>query len=122
MKKALVAMTAVALATLIALPTYAEDAKKADKPKSRQFTGEITAVDAAAKTVTLKNAKGETKTFQADGAKVMTADKPAAELTDLKVGDKVTAQFKEDGDKNIATKIAPPPAKKDKEKKEKEAK
>ncbi|MCG3147392.1 MAG: hypothetical protein PCFJNLEI_00831 [Verrucomicrobiae bacterium] len=118
MKKALFTVVAVAVAAMIALPAYAEEAKKADKPKSRQFTGEITAVDAATKTVALKNAKGEAKTFVAGEAKIATADKAAAELSDLKVGDKVTASYKEDGDKNVATKIGPPAAKKEKKNKE----
>lgn len=119
MKKALFAVVAIALATMFAAPTFAEDAKKADKPKTRQFTGEITAVDAAAKSVTLKNKDGETKTIVVgDKTKIATADKKAAELSDLKAGDRMQANFTEDGDKNVATKIGPPPAPKEKKAKE----
>jgi len=115
MKKALLAVVAVAVAAMFALPSFAEDAKKPEKPKAKQFTGEITAVDVAAKTVSLKNAKGEAKTFAAGDAKVATAAKAAAELSDLKVGDKVVAAYKEEGDKNVATKISPPKEKKPKD-------
>lgn len=120
MKKAALAVIAAIVAVTFALPAFAEDTK-AEKPKKHDFTGEVTAVDAAAKTVTAKNSKDETKTFVADKAKVATGDKKVAELTDLKVGDKVHVSYTEDGGKNIATKIAPPGAAKEKKAKEEKA-
>jgi Cu/Ag efflux protein CusF len=119
MKKALLAVVAVAVATTFALPAFAQDAKKAEKPKVHQFTGEVSAVDAAGKSVTLKNKDGETKVIVLnEKSKVSTADKKAAELTDVKVGDKLVASFTEEGGKNVATRVGPPaPPKKPKEEK-----
>lgn len=129
MKKALLSVVAIALAATFALPAFADEAKKeakkeakAEKAKSHQFTGEITAVDAAAKTVTLKNKKDETKTFAADAAKVATGDKKEASLADLKVGDKVVASYVEEGGKNVASKIGPPAPPKEKKAKEEKPK
>ncbi|MEI6084832.1 MAG: hypothetical protein WCS70_11070 [Verrucomicrobiota bacterium] len=115
MKKAALAVIAAIVAVTFALPAFAEDAKP-EKPKKREFTGEVTAVDAAAKTVTLKNKDGESKTFAAAAAKIATADKKVGELTDLKVGDKVKANYTEEGGKNVASKIAPPAPPKEKKK------
>ena len=106
MKKAAFAVLAAIVAVTFTLPAFAEDAKP-EKPKKHEFTGDVTAVDAVAKTVTIKNKDGE-KTFVAAAAKIATADKKAAELTDVKVGDKVHAVYTEDGGKNVASKIGPP--------------
>ena len=112
MKKFLLSAVTVAVALAFALPLRAEEAKT-EKPKPHQFTGEITKVDAAAKSITLKNSKGEEKTFTlSDKAKVSTKDKEAAELSDLKVGDKVTAHYTEQDGKMMASKINPPVSKK----------
>jgi Cu/Ag efflux protein CusF len=113
MKKSLLSIVALAVALAVALPVRAEDQAKPEKPKQHQFTGEITKVDAAGKSVTLKNSKGEEKTFTlADKAKISTKEKEAAELSDLKVGDKVTAHYTEQDGKNLASKINPPAPKK----------
>ncbi len=81
-----------------AAPAPAE--KKAEKkeaaPKTHQFTGEVTAVDMAAKTLTGKNQKGE-KVF--DIANVKMKAEP-------KVGDKVLVKFVEKDGKNIANSVA----------------
>ena len=116
MKKLALAVIAAAVAVTFALPSFADDAK-AEKPKPHQFTGEITAIDTTAKTVTVKNDKGESKTFTlAATVKIATADKKAAELTDLKVGDKIHTVYTEDGGKDVASKIGPPAAPKEKKK------
>jgi Cu/Ag efflux protein CusF len=122
MKKALLAIVAVAVAATFTLPAFAEDAKKPEKPKAHQFTGEITAVDVAGKSVTLKNKDGETKTVVLnEKSKVATADKKAAELSDLKVGDKVVASFTEEGGKNVALRVGPPAPPKEKKPKAEKA-
>jgi hypothetical protein len=84
--------------------------------------GEITKVEGTS--VSVKNAKAEEKVFAADKAKVHTKGKDASELSDLKVGDKVTVNYTEEAGKNVAHRIAPPdaPKKKDKEKKAEDAK
>jgi len=117
MKKLLLPVVAVAVALAFALPLRAEDQAKPEKPKQHQFTGEIMKVDAAAKSITLKNSKGEEKTFSlTDKAKISTKDKETAELSDLKVGDKVTAHYTEQDGKAMASKINPPVSKKKPEK------
>jgi Cu/Ag efflux protein CusF len=116
MKKLLLSSVAVAVALAFTLPLRAEEAKP-EKPKQHQFTGEITKVDAAAKSISLKNSKGEEKTFTlTDKAKVSTKDKEVAELGDLKVGEKVTAHYTEQDGKDMASKINPPVSKKKTEK------
>ncbi len=118
MKKCLVrAATAVSLITLgltLALPAQAQEKAeqpKAEKPKTHQFTGTIESIDAQTSAVTIKHSvKAETKTFTcAADCKFSTADKKEAALADLKVGDKVTVRYVEDGEKLVAKKIAPPP-------------
>jgi Cu/Ag efflux protein CusF len=122
MKKALFAVVAVAVAASFALPAFAEKEAKSEKSKSLHFVGEVAAVDAAAKTVTIKNQAGDSKTFAADKAKVATAEKKKdADLADLKVGDKVSVSYTEDGGKNVASKIGVPAALKEKKVKEEKA-
>jgi hypothetical protein len=107
----------VAAIVTFAFPVGAAD--KPDKPKRQQFTGAIETVDATAMTVAVKSHK-ETKTFTVnDKTKFSTADKEAAALADLKAGDKVVVIYAADGDKMVASKIAPPKPAVKKEKKEK---
>ena len=108
MKK--VMFVAVLSIVALALPLFAQDApKKEAKAKVHDFTGAITAVDAAKGTVTVKNHKDIEKTFAVtDTAKIATADKAVATLADLKVADKVTVAFTEDAaGKVTVTKISP---------------
>lgn len=123
MKKYLVS-SLLAVAVALSSSTFAADqgAAKPEKAaevkiKTHAFTGEITAVDAKANSLTAKNAKDESKTFKAEGAKVKTADKPDATLADLKVGDKVLVVYVEDNGALVAKKIGPVPVKKEGEKK-----
>jgi Cu/Ag efflux protein CusF len=107
MKKFMSVLTAVAVAaafTTVALAAdqgaaKTEKAAKPDKPKRAQFTGEITALDAAANSLTVKHStKDESKTFKTDArTKVATADKEDATLADLKVGDKVVVMADDAG-------------------------
>jgi Cu/Ag efflux protein CusF len=104
-----------------AKPAKAEKAQKPDGPKTSQFTGEITAVDAKANSLTVKHStKDESKTFKAEGAKVATVDKKDATLADLKVGDKVRVQFVEENGAAVAKKIGPVPFRKPKAEKKAE--
>ena len=111
MKKAVFAVVAVAVASVFAMPSFAEKTNqpaKSTAPKAHEFTGTITTLDAAKGSVTIKNNKGEEKTFAADKAKINTADKSAkagATLVDLKVGEKVTASYTEDAGNLTAVKI-----------------
>ncbi|MCL4476076.1 MAG: hypothetical protein M1508_07615 [Nitrospirae bacterium] len=82
-------------------PAKAEE-KKAEKKKApakvKQVTGEVVAVDAAAKTLTVKGKKGEVA--------LTVEEKAAAKLADVKMGDKVTVKYKEVDGKNVATSVA----------------
>jgi ribosomal protein S1 len=81
-------------------------AEKKAPAKVMQVTGEVVAVDAKAKTLTVKGKKGDVA--------LSVEEKAAAKLADIKVGDKVTVKYKETDGKNVATSVA---AKKTAEKK-----
>jgi Cu/Ag efflux protein CusF len=118
MKKVLMATAALAVALAVALPARAEGEKaekKAEKPK--QYTGEITNIEGGSVTVKKKD---EEKTFTTgEKFKVVVPGKDAGELSDLKVGDKVTVHYREQDGKNVASRIVHSEAKPKKEKKEK---
>jgi hypothetical protein len=89
----------------------AEPTKPAEKTKVvvKQVTGDVKAVDAKAMTITVtKMVKGkaeETVVTVNDKTKIILG-KEKKMLADVKVGDKVTAKYKEVEGKNIAKSIA----------------
>lgn len=83
------------------------DEKKAEKAKVKQVTGEVVAVDAAAKSITVKGRKAD-----------VTMSAEANLLADVKVGDKVTAKYTVQDGKNVAKSIKKAAAKADKPKAE----
>lgn len=92
----------------------AEPAKKEEKKaavKVMQVTGEVAAVDAAAKTITVKGKKGDV---------VISVDDKT--LADVKAGDKVTAKYTTADGKNTAKKVTVKAAPKKMEKKAEPAK
>jgi len=106
--------TLAALALAFSLPARGEEAEKAPKPSKHQYTGLIESVDAAAKTVTIKKHEGTAKTFTcAEKCKLSTNDKAGAELSDFKVGEKVTAFYTEVDGKNMLHKLMTAKSKKD---------
>jgi len=72
----------------------AEKKEPAKKAATKQVTGEVTAVDAKAKTITVKGKKGDV---------VITVDDKT--LADVKAGDKVTAKYTEADGKNTAKSV-----------------
>jgi hypothetical protein len=62
-----------------------------------EMSGEVTAVDAAKGTLVLKSGKVEVGVDCETGSMIK----------DVKVGDKVTVEYKEQGGKKIATKVKP---------------
>jgi len=83
-----------------AAPAKAEEKKPAEKKapaKVKQVTGEVVAVDAKAKTLTVKGKKGDVA--------LSVDEKAAAKLADVKMGDKVTVKYKETDGKNVATSV-----------------
>lgn len=71
----------------------------------KKMTGEITAIDAAAKTLTVKELKEEKTVSYSDTTPVMEGKKKMS-AADMKVGEKVTVTYKEEDGKNMAEKIA----------------
>jgi ribosomal protein S1 len=78
-----------------AAPAKTEEKKAPAKVK--HVAGEVAAVDAAAKTLTVKGKKGDVA--------LSVGEKAAAKLADIKVGDKVTVMYNEMDGKNVATNI-----------------
>ncbi len=84
--------------------------------KIHSVTGEVTAVDAAAKTVTLKAKKGEVTVSVEDKTSIKEG-KEKKTLADLKAGDKVTVKYTEADGKMTAKSIMKAAAAKKMEKK-----
>ncbi len=79
-----------------------EPAKTTEKKVTvKQISGDVSAIDAAAKTITVKGKKAEI---------TITADEKM--LKDVKVGDKVTVKYTEQDGKNVAKSITVKPAEK----------
>jgi hypothetical protein len=78
------------------------------KAKSGSVKGEVTAVDATAKTITVKGKTGDTTATWDDKTTITPKGKTSG---DIKVGDSVTVWYKADGDTKTATKIAMHPMK-----------
>jgi Cu/Ag efflux protein CusF len=106
----------VAVALAFALPVRGQDekAEKAEKPKKHQFTGMVESI--SADSVTIKNAKGETKAFKTgEKTRYSTMEKKEAMMSDIKTGDKVTVEYTETDGVNNAVKIRAPDSMKKKE-------
>jgi streptogramin lyase len=86
----------------------AADSKPMTKAKSGSVKGEVTAVDATAKTITVKGKTGDTTATWDDKTTITPKGKTSG---DIKVGDSVTVWYKADGDTKTVTKIAMHPAK-----------
>jgi Cu/Ag efflux protein CusF len=111
--RAVTALSFAAVALAFAAPVRGQEpAAKPEKPKRHVFTGLIQSVDATAGTVIVNKDK-ESKTFKVgEKTKYSTTDKKDAALADLKVGEKVTVAYTEEGGVLMAHKIAPPESKK----------
>ncbi|MBI5203668.1 MAG: hypothetical protein HZA11_01995 [Nitrospirae bacterium] len=108
MKKIIALIVAVLFVFAVGSVSFAADKaapaaeKKAEPAKAEkkvaakivQVTGEVAAVDAAAKTITVKGKKGDV---------VITVDDKT--LADIKAGDKVTVKYATAGGKNTAKKV-----------------
>ncbi|MBI5057435.1 MAG: hypothetical protein HZB61_12545 [Nitrospirae bacterium] len=103
---AVTSMSFAADKTAPAAPAMEQKAAPAKKEAAKhvQVTGEITAVDAAAKTLTVKGKKGDVAISVDDKTKIM-AGKDMKTLADLKTGEKVTVKYTEADGKNTAKSI-----------------
>ncbi|WP_333653506.1 hypothetical protein [Dissulfurispira sp.] len=84
-----------------------------EKVKVKHITGDVAAVDAAAKSLTVKGKRAEV-VISTDEKTVVKAEKEKKSLSDVKVGDKVTVKYSEVEGKNIAKSIEIKPAKTEK--------
>lgn len=89
-----------------AAPAKMEEKKVEKKApaKVKQVTGEVAAVDAAAKTLTVKGKKGDVA-LMADDKTSVKMGKEKKTLADVKVGDKVTVKYAEMDGKNMAKSV-----------------
>ncbi|MBI5027109.1 MAG: hypothetical protein HZC12_10375 [Nitrospirae bacterium] len=91
-----------------AKPAEKKEAAPAEKKAPatvKQVTGEVAAVDANAKTVTVKAKKADVVISVTDKTKI-TLGKEKKTLADIKAGDKVTVKYTEVDKKNVAKSIA----------------
>jgi len=97
-----------------AAPATMEEKKAPAKVK--QVTGDVAAVDAKAKTITVKGKKGDVTAMVDDKTKIMMG-KDMKTLADIKAGDKVKVKYSDTDGKMMAKSIAIKPAEKMMEKK-----
>lgn len=113
-------LTAIAFAqqaTQPAAPAAPEKKEAAPAPAEKKaptkylsVKGEVTAVDPAQNSITIKSKKQEIQLTVTDKTKVMIG-KEKKSLADVKVGDTATAKYKKEKDKNVATSINVTPKK-----------
>lgn len=108
MKKAFLIVLTILLVVAVSVSAFA-----ADKVKVKQITGEVAAVDAAAKSLTVKGKKAEV-VIATDEKTAVKMNKEKKALADVKLGDKVTVKYADIDSKNIARSIEIKPAQADK--------
>ena len=99
MKKTLAIIVSLLFVLSVVGLSFAE--KKKHATKAMYVAGEVTAVDAAAKTLTIKGKKGEVMLTTTDKTKFA----KGKTLADAKVGDKLTAKYTEKDGKMMAWKV-----------------
>src|SRR5512135_744066 len=99
MKKALVIIVSVLIVLSVARFSFAEEKKHSTK--AMIVSGEVTAVDAAANTLTIKGKKGEVMLTTTDKTKFA----EGKTLADVKVGDKLSAKYSEKDGNMMAWKV-----------------
>jgi hypothetical protein len=99
MKKAVAIIVSLLFVLSVVGLSFAEEKKHATK--AMYVTGEVTAVDAAAKTLTIKGKKGEVVLTTTDKTKFA----KGKTLADVKVGDKLSAKYSEKDGKMMAWKV-----------------
>jgi type 1 fimbria pilin len=99
MKKALAIIVSLVFVLSVAGLSFAKEKKHATK--AMHVTGEVTAVDAAANTLTIKGKEGEVVLTTTDKTKFA----EGKTLADVKVGDTLTAKYSEKDGKMMAWKV-----------------
>lgn len=118
MKKALAIIVSLIFVLSVGGLSFAKEKKHS--MKAMHVTGEVTAVDAAANTLTIKGKQGEVVLTTTDKTKFA----EGKTLADVKVGDKLSAKYSEKDGKMMAWKVMTKKEmkemKKERKKKEKE--
>lgn len=116
MKKTIAIVLSLLFILTVASVTFATDTKEAatekkaeagHAAKAKHVTGEVTAVDVKAETLTVKGEKGDV-TVKADAKTHIMIGKDKKSLADIKAGDKVTVKYHEADGKNTAVRIEEP--------------
>ena len=76
----------------------------AGSSKTRQVTGNVTAIDTASNTITVKKKDREVTLNVEEKTKIIQCTNKTA-ITDIKIGDKVTTKYSETPGKNTAKSI-----------------
>ncbi len=100
MKKAIVVVLSLMFVFALTSISFAAEKKEAVK----HVTGEVVAVDATAKTVSVKDGKHDVVVSVDDKTKI-SAGKEAKTLADVKAGEMVSVKYTEVGGKNTAESI-----------------
>ena len=103
MKKAIAIIVSLLFVFSVAGLSFA--AEKKAPVKVKWLTGEVTAVDATANTITVKGKKAETTITCDDKAKVMMGKEKKA-CADVKMGDKLSVRYSEVEGKNVAKSVS----------------
>ena len=100
MKRAIALVVSVIF--ILSFVGFASATKDKECKKEKMYiTGEVTAVDATAKTLTIKGEKGEVALTTSDKTRFA----KGKSLADIKVGDKMTAKYSEKDGKMMAWKV-----------------
>ncbi len=87
-------------ATLTSLVADDTAPEKAQKAKRRQYTGKIISISPGDRSVVVEKKEGDSKSFNCiEKCSFINESKDAIELSDFKVGDKVTCWFQENDGK-----------------------
>ncbi len=98
MKRSIIVL--VSLLMVIVFVTAAH----AGSSKTRQITGNVTAIDTKTNTVTVKKKNRQVVLGVEEKTEIIQCTRKTS-IADIKVGDKVTAKYKETADKNAAKSI-----------------
>ena len=107
MKKTAVVLASLFLCAVLPALSFSEgNAVSSHEPsaKTRQITGKVIALDKQKNTITVEK-KDKKITLSVEEDTKITQCTMKTEITDIKVGDKVTARYKETGNQNTAKSI-----------------
>jgi len=90
---------------ILSIAGFSFAAEKKAPAKVKPVSGEVTAVDAMAKTITVKGKQGEVS-LVVDDKTMVKIGKEKKSLADVKAGDKATVKYVEMDGKNVAKSIA----------------